>query len=371
MKHKIEAIDYLRGLSILAIIVIHVLAWHDVGMLTEYTKLPFLFNLRDLLQFSVVTVIICSGFSLYLTNNQISLKPKELAMFYQKRIKRLLFPWWIFLIIFFSIHIIIKYLFNIELIDLSKQYILSSFLMLGGIGFGWLVLVMLILTLLFPFLKYLYDNVNKKLLFSTMAIAYLISMFWFNKNPLNILNFQIDAINNFFLITMVIPFIIGWSMIYMVGFLLEQFYNEHPSIRQELQLTFGFIGMFIVIQVVYNFLKLERLLHLNKYPPSPYYLSFGLMATFILLTIFFSYKHFIHEHLKRFLSFVSSNSYWLFMWNALTISLIIPFLSMFNFINVYFKLVVDIVLNIIGVTLLVLLQKKLIKIEMHLEKHHF
>ena len=371
MKHKIEAVDYLRALSVLAIIAIHILAWHDRDIVTEYTKSQFLFNLRDFLQFSVVTVVICSAFSLYISNMQLSYKLQELVSFYKKRIWRLLLPWWIFLAIFFMIHVIIKFVYNVELIDLSKNYIMSSFFMVGGVGFGWLILLMLILTLLFPLLKYVYDNTNKKLLFSIMAIKYLVSVVLFYRSPVNILSFNIKYTNSYSLVISITSWIVGWSLIYMVGFLLGQFYNEHPSIRKELQLTFGFIGMFIVVYFSYSFLKLEKLLYLNKYPPTPYYLSFGAMVTFILLTVLFSYKHFIHVHLRKFLTFVSSNSYWFFMWSALTISLIIPLLSKLDFVNVYLKFAVDIILNIIGITLLILLQKKLVKIEMHLEKHHF
>jgi len=371
MNPKNESIDYLRGLAIVAIIVIHILAWHDNSILTEYTKMPLLFNLRNLLQFSVVTLVVCSGFSLYLTHKELSLKPNELLAFYKKRIKHLLIPWWIFLAIFFIIHTIIKYTFKIELVDLSKKNIISSFLMAGGIGFGWLILLMLMLTFLFPFLKYLFENVDKKVLFSIMTVAYIGSILLFNKNYFNILNYGIYDIKFIPLITFVIPFIIGWSIIYTVGFSLNHFYNEHPSIKKELHLTFGFIVSFIAIDFIYYFKGFERVLYLSKYPPSPYYLSYGLMATYILLTIFFSYRHVIHIYFKRFLSFFSSNSYWLFMWNGLTLSLIIPFLKVFNFSNIYVKLIFDIILNFIFVYVLVFLQKKLIKIEMHLTSHHF
>ncbi|MBW2994903.1 acyltransferase [Candidatus Woesearchaeota archaeon] len=362
MQHKIEAIDYLRGLSILAIIVVHVLAWHDISVLTEYTRVPALFNLRDVLQFSVVTIVICSGFSLYMKHQKI----KNINSFYTHRLKRLLFPWWIFLAVFFSVHLIIKFIFKTELIELSQDYVLSSFLMMGGIGIGWLILLILTLTVLYPLLKYLYDNVNKRLLFSLSAIFYLISIFVFNINPIAIHEMRFDIS----IIPLAITFIIGWSIVYMIGFSLEQFYNYHPSIKKELRLTFGFVALYFLVRIVHNIFNLNKQLYLNKYPPSPYYLTFGLAITFVLLSLFFSYKHFIHAHLKKLLAFFSSNSYWLFMWNALTLSFTIPFLAMFEF-NIYFKLIIAIVLNVAGVTLLVKLQKKLIKIEMHLEKHHF
>jgi surface polysaccharide O-acyltransferase-like enzyme len=368
MSHKVESIDYLRGLSILAIIVIHILAWHDTAVLTQYTQLPFLFSLREFLQFSVVAVVLCSGFSLYLSHSKLSLKSAEIWTFYKKRFKHLLLPWWVFLAVFFSVHLLLKLVYNLELINLSAKYVLSSFLMVGGIGIGWLVLLMLILTLLFPFLKYMYDTLNKKVLFSVLAAVYIGSVFLFSKNPLNIMDFPF-ATGLWPSVVMSFQFIIGWSTIYMVGFLLEQFYNKHPFVIKELQLTIGFTVIFLITFIIYYVLKLNRRLYLNKYPPSPLYLSFGLMASFILLTVFFLYKHFIHIHFKKLLAFFSSNSFWLFIWSALTLSLISPLTRVIQ--DIYLRLVIEVTLNITGVVFLVLLQKKLIKIEMHLEQHHF
>ncbi|MFH0870783.1 MAG: acyltransferase [archaeon] len=373
MKNKIEAIDYLRGLAILAIIVIHILAWHDNAIWTEYTSIPRLFALRDFLQFSVVTVIICSGFSLYMAHGQLSLNKADLTNFYKKRVKRLLFPWWIFLAVFFSFHFLIKQIFNVQLIELSWSYVLLSFSMIGGIGFGWLVLLMLIMTLLFPFLKYLYDHSRKAVLFSFAVAAYLLSFALFKINPTNTLDFgaPMASASSASVAFLAISFIVGWSMVYMIGFFLEQFYNDHPSLKKELRLTFFSIGLFLLVSAIYSGLGIGEYLYLNKYPPSPTYISLGLMMTFILLSLFFSFQHVIHTHLKRVMTFLSSNSYWLFMWNALTLSIITPFLGLFSFSSVYLKLALDILLNVIGVVLLVFLQKGLLKIEIHYEKHHF
>ncbi len=49
------------------------------------------------------------------------------------------------------------------------------------------------------------------------------------------------------------------------------------------------------------------------------------------------------------------------MWNALTLSFFIPFLALFEFNNVFLRLIIAITLNLIGVSLLVLVQNRLIK----------
>lgn len=371
MNHRIEAIDYLRGISILAIIIIHVIAWHDRLIVTEYTKNLFLFGLRDFLQFSVVAMVVCSGFSLFFRHKDLEMSSKSIFAFYWRRIKRLMFPWWIFLIIFFGIHALIYLIFNVQFIDLTKKYMLQSFFTPLGVGIGWLILLMLVLMVLFPFLKYIYEKSNKIILFvSFFAVSmflYYLGYSVFDFSPGNLFTAIPSAP---LLIIGIVSFFASWSFIYMIGFLLGDLYNKRDQIKKELKLTYVFILSFIIIFVIYQLFGLNSQLYLNKYPPSAYYIIFSLMMLFVLLTIFFKYKDFIHRNIQRFLTFFSDNSFWFFMWNILCISLITPFLLLFPFGNIYIKLIIDIILNIIAVILIVKLQK-LIKIEIHREKHHF
>ena len=147
----------------------------------------------------------------------------------------------------------------------------------------------------------------------------------------------------------------------MIGFSLAQHYNTPQFMNKMLGATIGFIVLFISVNVIYTILDLDKHLYLNKYPPTPEFLSFGIMATFILIILLFSCKMFLHDHLQKLLSFFSSNSYWLFMWNALTLSFFIPFLALFEFNNIFVRLIVAIVLNIMGVSFLVLVQNRFIK----------
>ncbi|MFC1769186.1 acyltransferase [Nanoarchaeota archaeon] len=368
MKHKNEAVDYLRGISILAIITIHVVSLHDKG-LTDFFNVLVLFYLKDLLQFAVVTLIICSAFSLYLNHNNLKFNFKDIMRFYKRRISRLLLPFWIFLGLYFSIHLAIKYIFDVALIDLSSGYILKSFLMVGGIGIGWIILTLLLLSLFFPVFLYLYENVNKKYLFLIWTVSFIVSVVFFTRTGVD--TYNLSNLNPFTLITMVLSFFTGWGLVYLIGFSFHSIFKKHPNIREELRISFKFIGIFVIFHALYFILGLSRKMYLNKYPPTPYYLSFSIMMTLVLLTLLFGYKRFLKEYTSNFLSFLSSNSYWLFLWNILTLSLITPFLSIFSISNLYLKFVIALVLNIIFSIYLVKLQKKLIKWEISLENHHF
>jgi len=362
MKHNMELIDYLRGLSILAITIIHVIAWKNPTISSEYAQWSILFELRDVLQLFVVTIVISSGFSLYLAHKELSLSPKDLLYFYKKRFRRLLVPWWTFLTIFFSIHYIIKLIFGLELIELSRDYMWFSFLMVGGIGFGWLVLLMLTLALLFPFLHYLYTHFDKKTVFGGLIIAYGLALALFEFEHIHFFELNLATVSLETAIVIAIPFILGWSIIYLVGFWLGEIYTSSEFMKKGLWMTVGFSGVFVFINAIYTILGFDKHLYLNKYPPAPEYLSFGLMVSFLLIMLFLSYKHFMHVYFRKFLHFFSSNSYWLFMWCALTLSLFDPWLSLFEFKHLTLKLIIAIVLNTLGISLLVLAQNKLIKI---------
>lgn len=360
MKQKVKIINYLRGLSILAIILIHIIAWHDNAILTVYTKVFALFELRDLLEFFVVAIVVCSGFSLYFRYSKLPLTSKEVFQFYKKRFKRILIPWWVFLVILFSIHYVIRLVFGVELVELSRHYILSSFLMIGGIGFGWLIALMLILALAFPWLNYLYGKMSKLLLFGTISAAYIASLVLFEVEHIHIFDIAINLSNINSLIIFAVPFVLGWSIIYLIGFLLVDLYNKPEFRKNLLQLTFGSIIIFISVNMIYTLLNLEKHFYLNKYPPTPEFLAFGMMGTLLALLFFFNYENLMDKYTRKFLLFFSRNSFWLFMWNALTLSFFIPLLASFEFGSVYLRLAIAIILNVSGVSLLVLMQNKLV-----------
>lgn len=365
MHHKIEVIDYLRGLSLIAIIIIHVIGLNDTSLISEYSKLPILFALRDILQVAVITIIICSGFSIYLTQRNLQLSCGSVIPFYKKRFKRLLLPYWYFLIIFFAIQYLIKWIFGKELVTLSKSYILSSFLMMGGIGIGWLVLLMLIIMLFFPFINYFYNRFNKLNVFIITIILYLLSYLLSITYHFDIFNLKFEIIS---LIFFSATFIFGWSLVYMLGFYLEELYNNHLSLKKELRITLFLIALFASINLLYKYLGMDIFLYKNKYPPTPYYLSMGLMFTFIFLTIFFLYKRIIHKHIRKTLEFFSNNSFWAFLWNALTVTLISPILF---FQNIYLRFIIELLLNFLFVIFLVTIQKRFIKMKIFSDKHHF
>lgn len=308
-------IDNLRGLSIFLIILIHLIAWHDSSITTNYTKIPFFFYLRDIFQFVIICLVFSSAYSLYKSENKLGL-----ISWYKKRIKRLVFPWWGFLSIFFLIHFLLD-----NQAYLSIKYITQSYLMIGGIGFGWLIFLLLILTILFPLLNYL----HKKKLTWFIGMLYLISYFGFYIYPINI--FQGGS--NLGYLFFSLAFILGWSFAYMIGFFIFE-KNKY-------------IYIFSIILVISILIVETPLLYLNKYPPSPYFIAFGIIFSFPIM----------HLKKSRHLEYFSKNSLWIFMWSGLVLSLIkIPF----N--NIYVEFFINLTAHLVIIIGIIFTQKKLIKI---------
>jgi hypothetical protein len=374
MKHKIEAIDYLRGLSILMIILIHIIMPVPFNNPTDYSRLRSLYMLRDILNFCVVTLVICSGFSLYYSSKNMEFTFKGIMEFYRKRLSRLLFPLVLFWIVSFVFYGVIALFFRPVLIEMGTMYnVLTKYkvasLPVGWIMVRWIVLLMILLTILFPFLKHLYEK--SKYSIALIILTYFISSGLLLRNPIQVIQFPDVGLTIMSGVAGALSFLTGWCIVYIMGFYLEEIYNESRLMKKELNLTFNFILLFGAIYIVYKINGLSTSFTMNKFPPLPYYLSFGIGMTFILLNLFFAYKHFIHSHLRKVLGYFSSNSYWLFLWSYIAIIMFGYVFSLLDFINIYIRLILEFVMSLVLVVLMVQLQKSLIKIEMHKEKHHF
>ena len=121
-----EKIDLLRFIGLAMIILAH------VGSPT------IILQLRN---FDVPLMVLVSGASFAL-----AYRNEPYASYVWKRIKRLLFPTWIFLTAYFSIMFATG--FPMALPDLNK--IAESYLLLSGIGYVWIIRVFLLVALVSP-----------------------------------------------------------------------------------------------------------------------------------------------------------------------------------------------------------------------------
>ena len=316
-----------------------------------------------------MTIVLCSGFSVYLSERKRKTTLSDTIEFYRKRFVRIVIPWWSFLVVYFVLFRIILLATGAAFTDFSAKYILSSFLTIGGVPAGWLVLLMTVMTLAFPVLKSVYEK-NRRLI-SGIILTYAAFSVFYMQNPIDFPSFPQTGASALQLALFSLTFLFGWSLVYMIGFFIEDMYNEHTLRKREIKITLNFLLLYATLHATHRLFGLDTSLNINKWPPTPYYIVAGIALTFIILNVFFAYRHFIHLHLRKMLSFISSNSYWIFLWSFLILEPVAHLFGSATHINVYVRLMFEFALSCLLICALVALQKKLIKIKIHKEKHHF
>lgn len=273
-KVRNNTIDILRGLGLFSVIFIHALAYY----LNDKTA-HFLWNYS---QFAVQVFVFCSGYIFFVkyvpqTNfNWIS--------YFIKRIKRLIIPYYIFLLLFLPI------VFFTEPKKIQIPFIIDNLLVKDGIDINWLILLFIQLTLVTIFLKY---AINKKriLFYLYTALSFLSSfIFLFYVPPIN------------YKLYMWLP----WSLILIYCY----YFTAHEKNKKFFIWTaFIFLGVYISTLVLKQRIDGKLVFFDNKYPPNTYYLFYGLFSLNILYLLI---QKDLFKPFQKFLSFLSIHSYELF-----------------------------------------------------------
>jgi hypothetical protein len=369
MKRKLLAIDYLRGLSILSIILLHIILPMRNMPPTEYSSLPVLFTLRDLLNLSIVTLIACSGFSLFLSTAG---GESDIRSFYAKRLKRLVFPWLNYVIISFLVYAIMSIFFPGFSDTLFAKFPFLAIANVGGIPIAWItlkwiVMLLVILTLLFPLLKYIY--VGRPSLILAILGIYLAASVLLRIYPTDYYQYGDQQWGWLNLLLAGTSFVAGWSLVYIFGFSLDKLYNGPSFMKSDMKVTFISILVFVAIYTAYRALGIDTSIHVNKFPPSPYFLSLGIAATLVLLSVFISFKPLFRAWPRHALEFASVNSYWLYLWSLLTLFILHHVFSLFG-LDPYIKLPLEFLANI-AVLYLIIRVQRMIGIRIYIERQNF
>jgi len=266
-----KMIDNLRGMAMLAMIVIHSISYFFSD------KLSFL--IWDYSQWAVPVFFFCSFYLFFKSSKKISL-----LQYLKKRFLKLFIPYYIFLGFFY----ILLYFFEKKSF-FNLNYLKANIFLYGGIDFNWLVLIFVYLTLLMPLILWFRKN---KFLYYGYFILSLFSSIYFIFVKTN------------YRLTMWLP----WSvLIYFTIYFIEK---EKNKIKL-LLISFISLLIFLVIRVVEIKIGHNLSQYANKYPPTLYHLSYGI---FSIIIIFLLSKKNIFNFLNfdKLLNFLSINSYSLF-----------------------------------------------------------
>ncbi len=292
-KLRYYEIDVLRGLGILAIILIHVSAY--------FLKDPLAKFVWDYSQFTVQTFVFVSGYLFFLKNPLEN--RKTFWSYLKKRARRLLIPYWSFLVFYFAIIAVFS------LGTLTPEFFIRWLtLTTTGNELNWFVVLFLQFVILLPLLSYWAKN--RKWLF------YLYSLFALSSSLL-LLGYNIPL--NYKL-TMWLP----WSLILIVSWYTARYEKRRWFYPVAIV---GSFFIFFVLRYRLQILDHSLSFYDNKYPPNLYFLSYGIWVTLLLLWLsgrgVFSAKWF-----QKSITFLGVHSYSIFFVHFLIIFLLASLLNL-------------------------------------------
>lgn len=261
--------------------------------------------------FDVPLIVLVSGMSF-----AISYKKEKYVFYLWKRIKRLLFPVWIFLTALFAFIYSTGYFAQL----ISPRIVASSYLLISGIGYVWIIRVFLMVALVAPAIFNFSENTKSHSRYFMIIGAVYICHELLLLAPRPNLGLLIgSAYEN------TVLYILPYSAIFAIGLRFLQL-SKTEVIRLSIgSLTVtGIIGtaLFAVTGNFHNTFE-------YKFPPSIYYLSYALGVSGLIYLA--SDK--IIEKIKSmffypFIMFIAQNSIWVYLWH-------IPLIKMIHFPSYY------------------------------------
>ncbi|MBD1866778.1 acyltransferase [Cyanobacteria bacterium FACHB-471] len=277
-----EKIDFLRFIGLSMIILAHV-------------KPPeILFQLRN---FDVPLMVIVSGMSFGLV-----FREEPYLHYVWKRVKRLVFPVWIFLTLYLGA----CWAFDIPVANLS--FIAKSYLLVGGIEYLWIIRVFLFIALIAPLIAVLNRRVhsNKKYL-AILGVFLLI----YEVAKYSILPYADEGIGKgvYLLVSYVCPYLFLFALGLRIPNLKAK--TNHQLIVISLAIFIS-LSAFLAFHAG-EFVDTQK----YKYPPSIYYLSYAVFVTVLLWHVSEPLWDFVKENtgVRNLVLFVAQNSIWLYLWH--------------------------------------------------------
>lgn len=292
-----EKIDLLRFIGLAMIILAH------VGSPTIIAQLR---------NFDVPLMVLVSGAAF-----AVSYRDEFYASYVWKRVKRLLFPTWIFLSAYFLCMLATNY--PMPLPSLDK--IIDSYLLISGIGYVWIIRVFLLVALVAPMiLKFNNSSVSHGRFFTILLVAYLIyEAVLFASKSFNGSAWATPFQN-------IILYIIPYAIFFAVGIRLPQLSPKGMLAIFAIAFTAFCVTGLILWKMSGQFVLTQTF----KYPPSIYYLSYALAVSTILWMITDKILILIkHLNIAKPVMFVAQNSIWIYLWH-------IPLLQMID-LSFYLK----------------------------------
>lgn len=278
-------IDLLRAIGLLLILLAHI------------GPCPLLFELRA---FDVVLMVFVSGLTFSMK------KDFNYMQYVKNRTSRLIIPTYIFLTVYF----ILQYAFTNQF-DVSN--IISSYTLIGGIGYVWIIRIFLLVMIVAPMIY----KITIKLSLRQLLLLY--AFFLIAADTLVVFSTNMPSTFQNLLNLVVIP-LIGYSVPYSIAIYIR----KTPQAYKEL---LPIITMCLVGAVATYAIKGDPILiYPYKSPPRSVYLLYGVTISLILYFIFHKIESSTRLKYSRMSlggGKIGQNTIWIYFWH-------IPFVNIIN-----------------------------------------
>lgn len=302
--HRDPSLDILRGIGLLCIILAHV------------GPPSYVFQLRN---FDVPLMVMVSGASYSLSRAQ----NEKYGRYLYSRFVRLVIPTWVFLTFFFGVVYITSSIVD-RPFPFSINQMLSSFTLMSGIGYVWIIRVLLLVAIIAPLSKFILPS-NRALLWlsmSTCYIAFEYAVHYFSWPSIHWLD---NLFNEF------IFYLVPYGLVMLIGVELHK-YKIKSRLTGAVILLLIFCCMFIWLYIsTGSFVPSQR----YKYPPTLYYLSYavGMSLLFSCLVEFINVGSLL---VGRTLSWIGRKTMWTYLWHISILYLFSWLHFKLNFVLMFF-----------------------------------
>lgn len=278
---RLDYIDFLKVVGLTGIIIAHVGSPRWVHMLRNF-DVPLLVIISSLLAEK--------SYKKYEGNGL-----KSAGQYFLSRFQRLVLPTWIFLTLYFLLSA-----FHDRSLQNLEYYFCSYCMTRYGISYVWIILIYLYSALLIPFFCKLKFSLWSVVFIAVIYLSYETACF-----------FQIGTANKVFETTFY--YIIPYGLLTYMGY---NYYKMPPKIHYWIMIVSFTV---FVLLAGYYWIKTGSLqsVQIAKYPPTSYYLSYGVLWSFSLLLFCekFSFKLYTHPLIK----YISIHSLWIYLWHILVL----------------------------------------------------
>ena len=281
MKKRLNYIDFLKFIGITGIFIAHVNPPRTFVMIRS---------------FDVPMMVILSAFLGKISYRKYHGFPNGVLHYYRDRIKRLVIPTWLFLLIYFLIE---RFIGGQQR---PARYYFDSFLLTRyGVGYVWIILIYLYSALMVPIFSELYFSF--KSFFVLLGVYFLYELAF--RYKLGVDNKLFDTVFYY-----LIPY--GGILTYLGC-------NYHRMSRKIKRIIFLMAFMIYLIGVAYYWHKYGafQAVQQYKYPPRIYYLSYGIAVTFGLM--YFCECNCFSIYRNPVITYVSKHSMWIYLWHVLVL----------------------------------------------------